>query len=41
MENAVNLVTGANKDEYHYVGFNPRRDVKDISFASYVTTKET
>ena len=32
LENCTNLVTGANKEEYHYTGFNPKRDLKNVTY---------
>ena len=40
LENAVNLVTGANKEEYHYIGFCPKRDIKDIEFADIAKVED-
>lgn len=40
LEGASNLVCGANKDQYHYTGFNFGRDYKDVEYFDFAKIQE-
>jgi len=40
LKGASNLVCGANKDEYHYTGFNVSRDIGDVEYHDFAKVFE-